>query len=260
MRAARARMSSSPITINHLFYRNADRDYATEDHAHSAHQWYCVVEGDVETVVSGVPLRLSDAKSVVISPGVMRAPRCCGRAPSYIVATFENHGLLLAPIAERALDMPAELRPDLMSLVAELREPGGSDADELCKALVIRMLIGLGRAQQPRPHARGAETVVSRLEAFMLANLHRSLTRHDLAAAVHLSPPHVARLYRNASGKTLGRRLTELRIERARSLLGNSTSRVSQIASDVGFNSLSHFTKVFKRETGVLPSVLRRSQ
>ncbi|HEV8248217.1 MAG TPA: cupin domain-containing protein, partial [Polyangiaceae bacterium] len=84
-----------PIDVKALFYREATRDYAIDDHRHIEHQWYCVVHGDVETVIEGKPMRLGEQSSVIIPPGILRAPRCVGRAPSYIVAIFINRDFSL---------------------------------------------------------------------------------------------------------------------------------------------------------------------
>jgi AraC-like DNA-binding protein len=247
------------IDVSSLFYRDADSSYAFEEHVHFQHQWYCVVQGDVETVVNGNRIALRVGESVVVKPGARRAPRCTGKPPSYIVAIFENHALALDDVAERVLRMPAELRPDLSALVNELKVPG-ADGEALLHALLVRLLIGLARHNRDASEKPPEIALAARVERFIQANLHRALTRSDVAASVRLSPPHLARLFRRATGRTLGRRLTELRIERAQSLLEHSTMNVTQVAVEVGFSSFSHFSKVFRQTTGYLPSEYRRAK
>jgi transcriptional regulator GlxA family with amidase domain len=101
--------------------------------------------------------------------------------------------------------------------------------------------------------------VVVRAEAFLERNLHRSLARREVAASVNLSEPHLARIVRAATGRSVLQRLTELRVLRAKALLLESTLSISQIAGRVGFGSFSHFTKVFRKAVGVAPSDYRRS-
>ncbi len=249
-----------PLSIVSLFYRDAERSYAIDEHVHFEHQWYCVLRGDVETTVEQSALRLGDHSSVLIPPGVTRAPRCVGRAPSYIVAIFKDEGLVLDGLELRVLSTPLELRPDLLALAAELQRPGGGDSELFAHTLLLRLLLGLSRAYRPQ-RARGPadHALISRIEAFLQTNLHRPLTRDDVARAIHLSPPHLARVYRTFAGKTLGRRLTELRIERAKQLLVGSTLPVTEIAGEVGLSSFSHFTKVFRHEVGVAPSAFRQA-
>jgi AraC-like DNA-binding protein len=156
------------------------------------------------------------------------------------------------------LPTPLELRPDLLSLADELQRPGGADSELFAQTLLLRLLLGLSRAYEPerqrRPSLHG---VISRIEAFLQTNLHRPLTREDVARAVHLSAPHLARVYRDTTGKTIGRRLTELRVERAKQLLLGSTLPITQVAGEVGLSSFSHFIKVFRHEVGLVPSAFR---
>jgi AraC-like DNA-binding protein len=248
----------SPIAVETLFARAAPRDYAIEEHVQYQHQWYCVVGGDVETVLDGTPVVLSAGQSVFIPPGMKRAPRCIGRAPHYVVAIFENRGLDLDAVSARRIDVPRELLPELRALVDELELPGGSDSAILVEALLVRLLVGVRRAGLGLArHGEGKREITRRVEAFLDANLHRHITRADVARAVHVSEPHLARCFRQATGATLGKTLTTLRIERAKFLLRGSTLTVTQVAGEVGFSSFSHFSKTFREHVGVVPTAFR---
>jgi two-component system, response regulator YesN len=96
------------------------------------------------------------------------------------------------------------------------------------------------------------------VDAFLAANLHRPVTRRDIARAVHVSEPHLARTFREGTGKTLGRRLAQMRMERARALLAGSTMSVAEIAGEVGFASFSHFSKAFRDAHRMAPTEFRK--
>ena len=49
-----------------------------------------------------------------------------------------------------------------------------------------------------------------------------------------------------------------MRVEKAKSLLPNPNLRISEIAYDIGFQSLTHFNRVFKRITGQSPTSYRQ--
>ena len=51
--------------------------------------------------------------------------------------------------------------------------------------------------------------------------------------------------------------LARLRIEHAKQILQNPHTRVSEVAFEVGFNSLPHFNRSFKRITGLTPTEFR---
>ncbi|MCW1884357.1 AraC family transcriptional regulator [Luteolibacter flavescens] len=77
-----------------------------------------------------------------------------------------------------------------------------------------------------------------------------------LAVAKHVgcAPHYLSRLFKQHSGKTLSQKLREIRIDRAATLLRDGSSNVTEAAFEVGYNSLSHFTKAFVAEKGVRPS------
>jgi len=52
--------------------------------------------------------------------------------------------------------------------------------------------------------------------------------------------------------------VSRLRVEQAKNLLLNPHLRVSEIAYEIGFQSLTHFNRVFKKIVGQSPSEYRR--
>jgi AraC-like DNA-binding protein len=221
-------------------------------------------------VVDGETFELGPLDSVLIPPGAVRSPRCAGAAPGYTFVTFTNRRLKLGRLVKRKVRVPKELAPDLHAFVHEISANPGANTEDLVDALVIRLLIGLRRraAGQPRKgDAQSAplnvnyhEEVARRAVAFMRRNLHRKLSRAEVAAAVHLSEPHLARVFRQTTGTTLVEKLTELRTAHAKRMLLESSMSITQIALDVGYGSFSHFSKVFKRSVGIKPSDYRRAE
>lgn len=94
---------------------------------------------------------------------------------------------------------------------------------------------------------------------FMHDNFGSEIALEEIAAAAYLSEYHFARLFKQISGVTPHVYLANLRLDRARKLLAETTLSISEIASTVGYQSQSHFTKVFKSVTGVTPRAYRES-
>ncbi|GMV81949.1 MAG: hypothetical protein AMXMBFR7_31330 [Planctomycetota bacterium] len=257
-----------PIRLVAAAYKEAGRNYLVNPHVNRSFQWYGVLHGRVDLVLGEATIRLRPEESVLIPPLASRSPRCGGRPPAYLWAVFDNVRLDLDDVAGRKLTTPEPLRPDLQALAAELRKPRGANTDELTQALLVRLLVGLAR--HAREEARSAPAALSpvgalsrretvlRAQAFMRRNLHREIGREEVAAAVHLSAPHLARVFRAATGQTLNRSLTEMRLTQAKERLVGSSLSITQIAREVGFSSLSHFSQLFLREVGNTPSDYRR--
>jgi AraC family transcriptional regulator len=83
-----------------------------------------------------------------------------------------------------------------------------------------------------------------------------------IARTVGRHPVYVARAFREAFGCTIGTYVRRARIQRAEAALAGSTESLAQIAARLGFCDQSHFSKAFRRETGMSPAQfrLRRDQ
>jgi AraC family transcriptional regulator len=94
---------------------------------------------------------------------------------------------------------------------------------------------------------------------FIHENYARELTLSDIAAAVNLSPFHLARLFKRTLGVSPYQYVLQVRVTSARSLLvaGTGGSSLAEIAAAVGFADQSHLTRHFKRVTGVTPRQFR---
>jgi tRNA pseudouridine55 synthase len=99
-----------------------------------------------------------------------------------------------------------------------------------------------------------------------VAVLDYEITRIDLAAAevdfrVHCTKGFYVRTYAHDIGQYLGcgAHLTALRIKEAKRLIREGKHSFSQIAENVGFESIHYFSTVFKKHTGMTPSDYARS-
>ena len=256
--------SSVALSVRQCCYREAAPDWYVEPHRHDIHQWYLCLHGLVQVRHGGTLHDLGPERSFLVPPDCDRELVCPGRAPGYLFAIFCAPGLDLTPISGQVLALPGHLRDDLHALVEEVRRPGG-DSHALIAALLTRLLIGHKRARSdagpsvPALNARSHADIIRAADAWMAAHLSQPMRRRELAAALHLSEPHLARIYRAGTGRTIIERLTELRLQAAKSLLLESTLSVTQVAGEVGIISFSHFARVFKQAVGVTPGDYRRS-
>jgi AraC-like DNA-binding protein len=68
---------------------------------------------------------------------------------------------------------------------------------------------------------------------------------------------YFCKMFKKATGLTFTDYLGRLRVEKAKNLLLNPHLRVSEIAYTVGFQSLTHFNRVFRKLTGESPTDFR---
>jgi AraC family transcriptional regulator len=86
-----------------------------------------------------------------------------------------------------------------------------------------------------------------------------NLTADELAAEADVHPIHLAAVFRKFHQQTIGEYVQNLRIQRALELLANQEIPLCEIALLTGFSDQSHFTRIFKRITGITPGVFRKT-
>jgi len=183
-------------------------------------------------------------------------------------------------LAERAHDTAIANIAGVLAREAMRAEPGGRlYAESLASMLAVHLLRryalvsdggAIDRRSAPHdvaaadPHdAEDAAALhpraVSDALAFIHANYAREVTLADMAQAVHLSPFHLTRVFKQCLGVSPHQYLIQVRVNSARWLLsaGSGERSLSEVATAVGFADQSHFTRHFKRATGTTPGQFR---
>ena len=81
----------------------------------------------------------------------------------------------------------------------------------------------------------------------------------QLAQGVYLSVSQTNRRIKEKTGLTTEQYIRQYRLEQAYEMVMNSRKSVTEIAMDVGFKDMAHFSTCFKRQFGVSPSEIRRN-
>ncbi len=99
--------------------------------------------------------------------------------------------------------------------------------------------------------------MITRAKAYIMEHQEEALSLGQVAKAINCSPFYFCKMFRKHTGINFTDYVSRVRIERAKNLLLNPNIRVSEIAYEVGFQSLTHFNRVFKRIVGQSPTRFR---
>ena len=72
-----------------------------------------------------------------------------------------------------------------------------------------------------------------------------------------MSASYFSEIFKKATGINFVEYVARLRVEKARNLLQNPDRRISEVAFEVGFQSLSQFNRAFKKHAGMTPTEAR---
>ena len=104
----------------------------------------------------------------------------------------------------------------------------------------------------------GHSSKVEQMAAFIANNYKDSIQIKDIADAVDLHPDYATALFKKTFGITLRDHLFDHRISHAQRTLVTTSSKITEIAYDSGFNSVSRFNVAFKKLCGCTPRQYRR--
>ena len=93
----------------------------------------------------------------------------------------------------------------------------------------------------------------------MESHIEDVVPTEDLAASVGLSRRQLERLFTEEMKTSPGAVYTRIRMERAKQLVLQTEAPLIEIALEVGFDSASHFARLFRRLYGQSPTELRRA-
>ncbi len=102
-------------------------------------------------------------------------------------------------------------------------------------------------------HKRVARDRVEEMKRLLELDLENPLSLEDLGKKIGCSPFYLSRTFSQETGTTMPQYLRSLRMEKAAELLRSGKYNVTEAALAVGYNSLSHFSKVFSEVFGKCP-------
>src|SRR5271157_219472 len=98
---------------------------------------------------------------------------------------------------------------------------------------------------------------LQRVFAYIRENLAKEASVAELAQAVGMSPYYFSKLFKMSTGTTPHQYVMRQRVERAQSLLRDGSTALANVAREVGFETQSHFTSVFRHIVGITPKRYR---
>jgi AraC-like DNA-binding protein len=144
----------------------------------------------------------------------------------------------------------------LERLRAECDSPGPAST-ALAQAFLNLYLGAIARSTQRRDRITPNEERIREALALIEREYGRALTLEELADAAGLGISRFSEIFRDHTGLSPMRYLTDYRVGVAKVLLTASSFTVTAIAEHLGFGTIQHFSRTFKGHTGLSPSEYR---
>jgi transcriptional regulator GlxA family with amidase domain len=147
-----------------------------------------------------------------------------------------------------------------LQLIREATRPSIHQACGLRLALDTLVLEVVRAIQEPRRvlSVLSFHPAISKAIGILESRFKSNWTVGELAREVGLSRSRLAELFKVETGYSIHKSLNRVRIRHAEALLTQSDLLIADIATDSGFATLQHFSRVFKEMNGQSPIDFRR--
>ena len=233
-------------------------------HQHDYYQMLYFISGSGQIGLGESEFPITRGDLLLIKPGILHS-----LSASSLVKTLDIKFAVTEEWIGELLMQSVELLQDDEPWAAELFEriwhegqSKGRFYRELCNIFLTELLLLFvrknGQLDEPEPSALvkrevSADWIVQRATRFIRKNYVKECNLTEIAKLVGRSERHVRQHFKDTLGTSPRSYLHRYRIQKAEELIVYSDYSLKEIAAEVGFKSVHHFTRVFHEVSGETP-------
>ncbi|WP_080848590.1 response regulator [Cytobacillus gottheilii] len=183
------------------------------------------------------------------------------RYVSEMIAYYEKKGTPIHYTQQRVLEVLWVAARVMSELGMDVETPVYSyemkNAAEL-KRVTVHMLDGMKQLYMIHNDHLEADTF-HKLKQYIFEHSHKDISLESLGQMVELSPIYISKMFKEKLGVNYIDYLTQCRMEKAKSLLGDSKKSIKEITFETGYHDPNYFSKVFKKMCGITPMEYRKA-
>ncbi|OMF80251.1 helix-turn-helix domain-containing protein [Paenibacillus glucanolyticus] len=258
------------LILHHAVDRKRTDQYAL--HCHNFYEVFYFIAGDVSYLVEGTRYVPEPHSLLLIAPHVFHGVRIESDAPYerislHFVPGFlhpENQTVLLHPFHAGSgsagiyyKDNGEHVMYPFFKQLIDARFAGEAIRELSLRVRLEALLSQIGMSSYSlngTPETSPFTKSVSRIITYLNDHITESIKLDDLSAAFYISKHHLNKMFRKATGTTVGNYVTHKRVVMAQNLMLQGQT-ASSAAAAVGFHDYSSFFRAYKKVLGHPPSV-----
>ena len=130
-------------------------------------------------------------------------------------------------------------------------------SNQLIENEISRLEILAEREYTLSHNANSDRVLFNKITTYIVDNFFEECKFEEVSKKFGISSRYLRKLFHSELGMSPVVYLGNIRIDMAKKFLATTSNNVSDIAGDVGFNSVQYFSKLFKKMTGISPSDFR---
>lgn len=279
---------SSLLTISKIVtihYQKLLKNYIFPKEKHNFWEIIYCDKNEVFVTVDNDKKLLKKGEVVFIAPNETHSVECDNVSDANIfIVSFDCKSKTMNYFKGKRFAVPEDLRFLLASIMSEakhtfvipdfnpnldklvLRSDPNVGGAQVIKNNLEELLIKLIRFETSKPTSQ--EVFISKIEdsdaledeiiKILENNIYSNVTLDAISSALHYGKTTICKTFKKKTGKTIIGYYLEIKIEESKKLIRENKS-FSEISNALGFDSLPHFTKTFKRITTMTPREYKNS-
>lgn len=256
-------------------------------HSHDFIEMAFILSGHGRYRINGSLYDISEGDIIILNPGQKHQALCTdpsNPATEFFVGLcdvrFGDFPENYLPLHLKDLTSDPATQSPILHTSGELRQKlfkictAMSVENDVCrsgryimlKSYLMQMLILLLR-EQSEPvkintgcsfESTSKKYVVDQIVNYFEDHYSEKISLDQIAENMYLSPFYISRIFKSETGDTPIRHLINIRLEKAKELLENGfDGSIQEVAAEVGYDDVYHFSKLFKKRFGMPPSKIR---
>ncbi len=168
---------------------------------------------------------------------------------SYELSSYEEHAVSKGSSSRAAA---------YVGILCEGKMYWGVGLDEdIIKSSIAALVSAGNKMAQSENITEGREERIVEIMRYVQAN-YKSVTLDELSENFHLSKPYLSKYIKEHTGATFQEAVKKARMKKARAMLKETNQTVESIAANVGYETVEHFNRLFKKTYQMTPVQFRR--
>lgn len=266
--------------VEYVFKATFTSNNCSHIHTHSHIQILYLYSGSMQYYLDGIvyPLRTGDL--IIISPDKEHGFHSTAEGESATCFAFGCSGFQFPCREPNTLPLPEgtpilhcqpSIRTELSDIAEKMLVENCSHyfgKETMMQAYATQYLMILNREITAASYSEEYPTeqyskaaIVKEITHYMYSHYMDKITLESLAKTMYLSPVYISKIFKDETGDSPINYLIRIRLSRATELMAkHPTESIKSVASQVGYDDVYHFSKLFKKYYGVSPLYYKKSE
>lgn len=256
------------VNLLYVSVSKYNNDWKSQPHTHYFAELFYVLKGSGNFIVENTMFPIQQHDLIIINPHIEHTEVSKKQTPlEYIVFgieglsfSFENKENTNNYFLYNYTSTKSKLLFILNLLLSELEEKE-ANYTAICQNILEILLIYITRTQNLDVISTlnlNISKECALVKRYIDSNYSDPITLETLAELTHMNKYYLAHSFTKYTGLSPINYLTKRRLESCKQLLITSSFSIAQIASCVGFSSISYLSQVFKKNIGISPNQYRK--